>query len=405
MFARSRRSGAVRLFTVYLAASFGLRAGSARAAEYTWVGGSGPGGGSFSDPANWTPAGGPPGAADTAIYHGVSAPSRAASPIGGLELHGSVDYTVGVLDVTGTSPSAFLISADLTLQKGSVFDVEEGAVARVLNGGVLMIDPAWPQRRAGLNLIQMLPGSSFVADALSCLNGDIDISLPLVFPGHNLPGGRLRVNRDLVLGHADAPASARAADPLARVVSGGNVTVGGAARVYPDGFFYVDNATVTGGVVNTGTVRVTNRLNGDLTNAGILLTDPFAGYAAEAQSTLAGRFIQSADGILDETINSGALLAPLVVDGDTVELGGTVALTTSDPGSVHVGDRFHLIETDGPVVFTAAFAPDPAGITYAPQLVPGEGLYALVVAVPEPTFAFMAVPGAASLLRRRRRPA
>ena len=61
--------------------------------------------------------------------------------------------------------------------------------------------------------------------------------------------------------------------------------------------------------------------------------------------------------MLHEVIGSTGLPAPLVVEGPAVDLAGTIDLDAADPRSVHIGDRYHLIQTAAPLVFTGAFAP------------------------------------------------
>ena len=95
--------------------------------------------------------------------------------------------------------------------------------------------------------------------------------------------------------------------------------------------------------------------------------------------------------------------APLVVNGTTVDVAGLISLEPTEGSSLHVGDRYYLIDTDAPVTTTATIrALAFPQLAFAPLVVPGEGLYAVVTAAPEPS-RFGLVAGAALLLLRRRR--
>jgi MYXO-CTERM domain-containing protein len=152
---------------------------------------------------------------------------------------------------------------------------------------------------------------------------------------------------------------------------------------------------VTGGLFNDGWFQGNGRLTADVTNAGVFRPD------ADRQTVVEGRFIQTAAGELRQSVRESAP-ATLVVNGDVVDLAGTITLTPFNQSRAGVGDRFFLIDTDAPIQYSASITSPIPQFRFEPLIVPGEGLYAVLTAVPEPSFAgLMAVAGALTLRRRR----
>ena len=171
-------------------------------------------------------------------------------------------------------------------------------------------------------------------------------------------------------------------------------TAGGVVRVHPDGI--LGETAAAGGIHNAGRINA-GTFRGDLTNAGEFETDWSMFY--ETRGSVDGDFIQTPDGILRETVRKAQPTAPLTLANGDIDLAGTIVITPLDPFDVRVNDRFYLVEAHNPIDFSASL--QSTGFTFEPQLVPGEGLYAVATAVPEPAHAVAVLAAFGLFLRRR----
>lgn len=186
------------------------------------------------------------------------------------------------------------------------------------------------------------------------------------------------------------------------VFQGSVLTAGGTVRVDAGGTLVVDDSTVSGDIVNHGTVRI--RGTGDIADAPGSAPATLAALAAAADET-AGEtfnFTQSPDGVLLIQVDSATDYGRLIVSG-TATLDGMLSLQFGRLFEPVEGMTFDLIDA---ALVTGAFdqvVVGPAGSGWFGAVDPATGAVTLSQ-VPEPSAAIALLgTGAALTMRRRRR--
>ncbi len=250
----------------------------------------------FSDAANWLPGGGPPGAADTALFDGQLLGSGIGNhtvnvangtAINDLQLVNSPGFPTTTVDLTigdGTSASRFDLddlfgdslvigggvggTATLTLLGGRLDTltsrVRGSASLNIVNAGALWDSTDVVVAGDGLN---DLPGVGVGQNARVATHGNLSVgndagSGRLVVDGGGLGTPALwSVDQSVTIG---APTVGATADGILTVRNGGRVTVGQSVSIHP-GFDEVRQSALT--VTSGGEVDVTGSINvlGELT--------------------------------------------------------------------------------------------------------------------------------------------
>jgi hypothetical protein len=229
----------VRLTAACVAILFTLLASAvAVAADFTWNSGAG---GSFSDPAKWSPAGGPPGPNDTATFSDPAAPSYTVTVSGAT--HASAVHVVGdslTLDLSGgtftldaAAPASLLLQptgpvrANLTVSNGTL---------SIPNGGIQSADPSFePTLRNTLTIT----GNASVSAASFSHPGVTEVLGRLSVPGFTIdPNGFVHVQQGGTLttiaplpggtnAYGDVILNGGATNTSLYAQSGGKIIVGG----------------------------------------------------------------------------------------------------------------------------------------------------------------------------------
>jgi hypothetical protein len=367
----------------------------AGAADYTWVATGREA--RFGDGWNWSPQGGPPGAGDTFTLTGpfngqIITQSKPTTVAGATVRGGNFVFSAlsDGLTITGNSRSALRVEG---VGGGPTWFFPSGRLS-VPNGGIMVVDTV-AQRTDVIPVdVQLGPSATVSADSLSVIDGIFDI----IYVEQS--AGRLAVAHDVEVGHAPTPAPP--GNTSAILSNGGLMSVGGTLRVHRDGIFGAGSTfgptTVAGGVLNDGRIDASGQLAADVTNRGIFVAGP-SNTPFGIGLTMDGRFVQTADGELREWVLPSEP-AKLVVSGSAVDLTGTVTLYLTSVSQARVGDRYFLIDTDAPVQFSATIRSTDPQLKFEPLIIPGEGLYAVLTEVPEPSCAGL-IAAAAVALRRR----
>jgi fibronectin-binding autotransporter adhesin len=174
-------------------------------ATFTWTGDGGTDG--WSDPTNWSPANGPPGASDLALFNtGIDSTITGNGTVGGLQFIGAeADNFTGTITAVGLAGQTATVSVDsnaeVTFAAGAALDLTgELAVGVTASGfGELSI--------SGANMV-----------STSAVIGVASTSAGLL----NVGGGDWQNNRSLVIGAAG--------DGVVSIGTGGVVVVGVAGR-------------------------------------------------------------------------------------------------------------------------------------------------------------------------------
>jgi hypothetical protein len=352
-------------------------AGAASAAEYTWTNFQG---GNFDSAANWTPAGGPPTFLDTATFTNPPGAAYTVSvPRGNPSVY-AMRVTGGNTAFDGAAAfqiGSGLDDALLVRNNGASPGITRFSGLVMVTGGVTVSGTTGdPTKRNELSAMGIFADRLFVTGGI-------------------VSGGRIVIDHDAQVG---TPGAARTAQPVASL--GGNPEVSGVLRIHPDGEFF-GSVVATGGVQNAGRIAEGAHVIGDLVNSGEFDGgDPGTGNFS--RSSVVGDFLQTAEGVLRLRTSSFPANKSLTLSGGTVDVGGTIIFTPTSPGGAKVGDRFPLIGTEAPINYSANLVSGVVGMSFDPLLVPGDGLYAVTTAVPEPAGAATLVCGAGLFLRRRR---
>ena len=115
---------------------------------------------------------------------------------------------------------------------------------------------------------------------------------------------------------------------------------------------------------------------------------------------LDGHFVQSGDGILRATVWHSISLG--AIRASSAKVDGAIVLTAAQPKLVQVGDRFLVVQTSGALEFSGAFS-STEGFTFDALIEPGQGLFAVVTSIPEPTSILLPGLIVGHLHRTRRR--
>jgi hypothetical protein len=292
------------------------------------------------------------------------------------------DTATGVLQVNSASDDAVLVRNDGAQR--SILGLGGRGSLSVPNGGITVLGTT-----AIASSRNQLTGGTMSADRLLLLGG---------VAGPN----QITVAHDVQVGHPGATRSTLPVASFHASRSGFHATVGGAVRIHPDGSMS-GFVTAAGGVNNAGTIDAGTSIVGDLLTSGEFNAGDDRASASWV-SSVEGDFVQTAEGVLRIVSTKNLATKPLTLSDGAIDLAGTIVFTPSTRGEFpQLNDRYPLIGAEAPINYTATLTSGLAGYRFDPLLVPGEGLYAIVTAVPEPAAGGLAMLLAFPALRRRRR--